>query len=489
MTSPNPWWSKSAASTQGLIPRSASMIPGSVRGSASLPGRTVPPPTSRSISPKLLRGDRAADELERDRLAEPALGPHVAGDERVDVAGDEDDVADPLAVDVGEQLLALGGVALPRVELVVGAAEHLRRHHHHLVADHLPGRLGAVELALDPGHLIRAEQRPRLAQLGAAGDDRVAARLVGAVAALVEHEQVERLAEAQLAVDPVAPAGERRHRLEPRLVTGRAARAGESLLGREPAAGRRAGVVVLDLVVVPDDHHRGLGVERAQRLVAPVERVLRAVVGEADGHLRHVGRVAGAADRVVAHRGPAGERVVGLGVDVVAEADDEVEVLARHHVMRVVEAVGVVLAGEERERELLAGVGGRRGPEAADGALAALRLEAVEVLVVGLEPGHARLDAAADLRPGGDRLARDDVAEALVARDLEPDAAALLDAADARPQRHRLRARVARRDALRERARAEQRARLRGARGGEPQRLWGEDRGSGGAAADQELPA
>ena len=53
LTSPKPWWSKSAASTQGLIPRSASMIPGSVCGSASLPGSTVPPPTLRSTSPKL----------------------------------------------------------------------------------------------------------------------------------------------------------------------------------------------------------------------------------------------------------------------------------------------------------------------------------------------------------------------------------------------------------------------------------------------------
>ena len=72
-----------------------------------------------------LRGDRAADELDRDRVAGARGGAHVAGDERVDVAGDEDDVLDLLVADVGQQLLALLRVALPAVEAEVGAAEDL----------------------------------------------------------------------------------------------------------------------------------------------------------------------------------------------------------------------------------------------------------------------------------------------------------------------------------------------------------------------------
>ena len=89
-------------------------------------------------------------------------------------------------------------------------------------------------------------------ELRAPGHDLVAARLVVAVAALVEQEQLHRLAEAQRAVDPVVVAGVGRRRLEERSICGRATLLAVLLLGREAAAGRLPGVVVLHLVVVPD---------------------------------------------------------------------------------------------------------------------------------------------------------------------------------------------------------------------------------------------
>ena len=82
-------------------------------------------------------------------------------------------------------------------------------------------------------------------------------------------------------------------------------------------AGVGAGVVVLDLVVVPDGHERVRGVHRAQVWVGLVQAVLGAVLGQRL-HLA----VAVGAERVLAR--PLVE--VAL-VDVVAEADHQVGVL------------------------------------------------------------------------------------------------------------------------------------------------------------------
>jgi hypothetical protein len=228
-------------------------------------------------------------------------------------------------------------------------------------------------------------------------------------------------------------------------------------------------------------------VDLAQRGVLAVEGVLRAIVLERRRRERDPGRVARAADRVLAHGRAAGERVVGLGVDVVAEADDEVEVLVGHRLVRVVEAVREVLAREERELELLPRVGRWRGAEAPDRALAAARLEAVVVLLVRPEARDARLDAPARSRAGRDRLARHDVAEPAVARNLEPDAAAALRLGDARPQRDRARRRVAGGHAFGEPARRQHPPPLRTR--GRGQRRRREDHGPGGGRAGQELAA
>ena len=80
----------------------------------------------------------------------------------------------------------------------------------------------------------------------------------------------------------------------------------------------------------------------AQRRIGAVERVLRAVVVERDGLAQDAGAHRLRAHQVVADRPAGGERVARLRVDVVAERDDEVEVLARHRVVGVVVAVGEV---------------------------------------------------------------------------------------------------------------------------------------------------
>ena len=54
---------------------------------------------------------------------------------------------------------------------------------------------------LDEAHLRGAEERARLAELGAGRRDRVVARLVGAVLALVHDDEVDGPAELQRAVD------------------------------------------------------------------------------------------------------------------------------------------------------------------------------------------------------------------------------------------------------------------------------------------------
>ncbi len=188
------------------------------------------------------------------------------------------------------------------------------------------------------------------------------------------------------------------------------------VLGRiEAAAGRVARVVVLHLVVVPGGDHRELRVQVAQRLVGAVERVLLAVVGERD-RLAHDRRVVavGPADLVVAHARLA-LGVVALAVDVVAEADDEVEVLALEQLVGVVVAVRVVGAGEEAEAHGLVRVGRQRGLEAADRRVRGLGLEAVVVALVrvqALDPGLHRVALGV---AGGDRARGDDAAERGVA--------------------------------------------------------------------------
>ena len=183
-----------------------------------------------------------------------------------------------------------------------------------------------------------------------------------------------------------------------------------------------------------------------QRLVRAVQRVLVAVVLERVRGQRDapVNRLRRAADLVVADGRPVGLGVVALVVDVVAEADHEVEVLlGRHQLVAVVEAVRVVRAAEEREADRLVGVERQRGAEAPDGRVSGRRREAVVVLLVGLQTRDLRLDRVVLRRAGLDVLVRDDVLEGTVGGDFERDRAGLLDAVDARPQGDAGRRRIA----------------------------------------------
>src|SRR4051812_34529587 len=428
------------------------------------------------------RGDRAADELDRDRLADAEVRAHVTGDERVDVAGDEDDVLDPVALDELQELLALDGIALPRVELRERVVRQLDRHHHHLVGHDLPGGPRGAERVLDEVHLRPAEERAGLEELGARRGDRVVARLVGAVLALVHDQEVDRAAEPQRAVDAVAADRRRvRHRLEERLVGGPLAGEGEAQLRREAAVLLAAGVVVLDLVVVPQHHGREARMDAPQRRVGAVEPVLRAVVVERDrGTLAGRADAAGAVGTDRARPG-----LLRLRVDVVAEAEHEVQVVVGHDVVGVVEAVREVLAGPEREAHGLLRVGRERGAEAADRPVRRARREAVEVLLVRAEARDARLQRMPAVAGRDDALRRDDPAEVAVARDLEVRADAPVDVVQARPQRDARGRRLARHDALGEPPAAGERRATAPA-----ERLGREDgRSGGGAGGGDELAA
>jgi hypothetical protein len=63
--------------------------------------------------------------------------------------------------------------------------------HHHLLRDHVPARPGAREPVVEPLLLLGFEHRHgRVERLRAAGELAVAARLVRAVLALVDHAEV-----------------------------------------------------------------------------------------------------------------------------------------------------------------------------------------------------------------------------------------------------------------------------------------------------------
>ena len=358
-----------------------------------------------------------------------------------------------------EQVAPLLRVALPGVEADVVPAGVDRRHDHHLVGHDLPGRARRLQAPLDEAALRGAEEPARRLEIGAGRTQlRIAAGLVVSVLALVEQDQVDRAPEAQGLVDPVAATldPERGHALEVRLIARGAARFGIAQLGRQAAAGTGvAGVVVLHLVVVPDRDHRELGVHPAQRRLGAVQRVLGPVLVERlrvpDGVLADSGE------------GVAGP-VVGLGVDVVAQVDDEVHILVGEQVVGVEVAERVVLAGEEGEAHRLARIGRQRGAEAADLALLAPGGEAVPVLLVRVEAGDASLYRIGHPRRRPDEVARHDLAKATVAGHLELHRARALHVGHARPQGDRVGRRVARDHALCEAPAAQARLAARASR-------------------------
>ena len=233
-------------------------------------------------------------------------------------------------------------------------------------------------------------------------------------------------------------------------VGGRPASLAVAKLRCQPARRPRAArVVVLHLVVVPDHDQRVARVHPTQVRVAADERVLRAVLVERLGDPDRIGP-----DPATLVAG----RVVGLGVDVIAEADHEVHVLLGHERVRVVEAEGVLLAREEREPHGLPGIAWQRGAEAAHLAIRAARGEAVPVLLVRAQAADASLHTVRRAARRGDELSRHHPAKAAVAGHLELDRAATLDVGKPRPQRDSVGPWISGHDSLGEPAAAQARA-------------------------------
>jgi hypothetical protein len=262
-------------------------------------------------------------------------------------------------------------------------------------------------------------------------------------------------------------------------------RSGAALRERH-AADRRgvalevARVVVLDLVVVPGGEQR-VGLAHAQEVrVGVVEPVLVAVLGERL-HVAVAIRPGGVGAR-------AGLVVVAL-VDVVAEADDDVEVLLLgERGVRGVEAAVPLLAGEEADPRRLVGVGGAEGAEAADRRRAVAGEEAVVVSLPGLEPGAAqpRRDRVVARRGRRGAVAGEDGAEVGVGGHLVLDQAGPLELGELRPQRDPVGGRLAGRDALGEDAAAGD---LGGALAERAAPVAGERDDAGAGGAGEEVPA
>jgi hypothetical protein len=169
------------------------------------------------------------------------------------------------------------------------------------------------------------------------------------------------------------------------------------------------GVVVGDLVVVPGHQPRARRVGGLQVGVRLVERVPDAIVIQ---RVRFGGAVL--ADVIAPPRGL---------VDVVAEEDDQVEVLGQHPVIGPVVTLLVLLAGGEREAQPLdGGAGGRGGPGAPDGTGLAAGPEPVPVPASRLQALDFHVNRVGPPGRGRHRALLDDLAHALVAGHLPVDA-------------------------------------------------------------------
>src|SRR5262249_2607233 len=168
------------------------------------------------------------------------------------------------------------------------------------------------------------------------------------------------------------------------------------------------GVVVLDLVVVPGAEPRMARVRGLKVGVALVQRVTDAVFVERRRLARAVR--------------PDVVRAPGGFVDVIADVDDQIEVVLAHVAIRDEVALLELLAGGEGEAETVAvSAGGRRGPRTTDPAHLASGAEPVPVPARGLE----LIDFDADrVRPRG-RCGRDapldDLAHSIVGGHLPLD--------------------------------------------------------------------
>lgn len=183
------------------------------------------------------------------------------------------------------------------------------------------------------------------------------------------------------------------------------------LVGFGVGLGLVARPVVLDLVVVPDEGER-VG------LVGGDEVGVEAVQGVAVAVLHEVHRLGPqlGGDGDVAH---ASHGVDGVLVDVVAQVQDQIDVLLGEVPVGGVEALEPRLAGDEGEVQLPgAAVRRGRGAGAADRAEHSARAEAVVVVPVRLESGDLHVDGVGELGHRAGPSPAYDGPEAVVAGDL-----------------------------------------------------------------------
>ncbi len=286
-----------------------------------------------------VEGDGPGDDVEGvDAVvgAERAVAvAEVVDQGAVHVGRDEDHVADAVLRDEGEQLGALVGVAF----VAVAGKERAELHHRLGQQDELPGdalglrgeQIGLELLQLRgaehgaPGLVGRGEiaQQPERVEVGRICDLQVAERarvddeerrVVAVAAAAVElaparGARVRALGVEGLARGVVVDKGLQRRAEQRRLVDVRALLAGEERAGRRR---RAAGEVVADLVVVDGREPGGRGAGVGQGVQARTGAVDLAVLG---AELRR---------RLALRAGHVGRGDVG--VDRVAEVDEEVEV-------------------------------------------------------------------------------------------------------------------------------------------------------------------
>jgi competence protein ComEC len=361
--------------------------------------------------------DRRADELAADDRRGLLERPHleVAGEVAVDVAGQDHRVRGPPRAEELHDRVGVGLVGRPLVhrELLGRAGGDVERRHHHLLGEHMPAGGGGVEAREQPVALLPAQDgRVGIPRAVAQGAEPVAAGLRRPVLARVEHREVDQLAVGQAAIErhvrAARPAdGPQRHVLEVGLVGGGAPP--DERLARLAVVRVIVGVVVLDLVVVPGDDERERRVDRLQIGVGAIEGVALAVALE--GHGLGPDDLA---DGVLLGR---------VLVDVVAEMDDDVDILLRHVPVGREVPVLPVLAGREREPDAV-DVGGRggRGAGPPDGALPRAGAEAVPVRPRRAQPVDLDVDGVGAQRRRVDGVAGADLREALVFGQLVDDA-------------------------------------------------------------------
>ena len=249
------------------------------------------------------RGDHELGGRRRRQRVGRGLHRDVVGPRHVDVAGEEDGVADGLVAQVGEQLAPVGGVAVPLVGVdrrpSFGQPEQLGERAEQPAGSE-PKATGEIitELPTSCQRGVGGGQ-PVLqpVQLRAAGDRAV--RVVDV--AVADAPAASGRCAGRAGTDRPACRSAAGGRWCPRWRGGpastRSTPAGRRPRGRRVALGARRVVlgaagpgVVGDLVVVPDRDHRVRGVQRLQVGVGLVLAVPDAVVGERDDLVRRAVR-------------------------------------------------------------------------------------------------------------------------------------------------------------------------------------------------------